>query len=554
MARPVQRGRKKQSKTDKSNNSSGESNQMVNTQIVKVVCAAPKKARKRKESSSPKRESKKAEAISKLKQALEMFNQMKERAMEAKVQIPASLGETPIEVNSVKTISDIEGLTQIILSRVREIEGLIQKSQSRPSFFGMPEQTGSFAQDFTVNRVVLPTATPSSMGVPAIMPSSTDPNIEKKLKDLERGLVPGNPEDVKRIQTIEEERLRKQKEIEIEYDTKRQALAAQLAAGKLDQAGFDRGMKEATKAYNDALRINDGTASDKISDFERSKVGKGTVQAWKDVLKTSNSIKVRLNSIKKRGNVTEREVQELEELQDYGRRLLKEFIAQHRNDAERHPDLFPGYNAVKEQFKGEIRQQIGTPITDNRSRQDKINHALRELEEVNEMSLELKSDVSNGMITSTTEIEGQLANIERQHAIVKALNSKHGIEPTDPALKEMEDTLRNRSAEIRSMSPTPTTPGTSPSPPPSPSKIPRPNTGLTDKQILRKYVNDEKPYRKWSNKLTVAMRNLHWQWYVYRTPQMKRSVSYDKAPKQELRTLIRALLNKEAIPDKWYAD
>lgn len=558
MARPVQRGRAKTSNVNKSNNSSGKSNQMVNTQIVRVICDS-KKTRKRKKASSPKRDSKKAEAISKLKQALEMFNQIKERAMQAKVQIPAALGETPVEVSSVKTISDIESLTQTILSRVREIEALIQKSQSKPSIFAMPEQTGGFASEFTVNRAVLPSATPTAMGIPTtIQPAAgTDPNIEKKLKDLESGLVPGNPEDVKQIQTIEEERLRKQREIEVEYNTKRQALAAQLAAGKLDQAGFDREMKEASKAYNDALRINEGTAADKISELEKSKVGEGTEQRWKDVLKTSNTLKIRLNSIQKMGNVTEMEVQELEELQDYGRTKLKAFIALHRDDAERHPDLFPEYGAVKQQFKTSVRQQIKIPITDNRTRQDKVKHALRELEEINEMYLELKNDVGRGYISSAAQINKKLADIERQHTRVRDLNAKRGIESIDPALKDMEDTLKNRQAVIRSMMPS--APGTiplPPSPPQSPSRIPRPSTGgvLTDKQMLRKFVNNEKGYRKWNENLTNAMRNQHWQWYVYRSPRMKRSVAYDKAPRNELRNLIGALLNKEDIPDKWYAD
>lgn len=548
MARPVQRGRKKPSKIDKSNNSSGESNQMVNTQIVKVVCAPPKKTRKRKESSSPKRESKKAEAISRLKQALEMFNEIKDKAMEAKVQIPASLGETPLEVNSVKTVSDIESLTQTILSRVREIEGLIQKSQSRPSFFGMPEQTGSFAREFAVNRVVLPTVTPSSTGVPVTPPQSTttDPNIEKKLKDLERGLVPGNPEDVKEVQTIEQERLRKQAEIETIYNTTRQALAAQLAQGKLDQAGFDRGMKEATKAYNESLRLNEATSRDRISEFEKSKVGEGTEQKWKDILKTSNTLKIRLNSIQKRGSVTEIETQELEELQDYGRGQLDAFIATHRNDVERHPDLFPSYNAVEQQFKGSVRDQIKIPITDNRTRQDKIDHALRELEEINEMYLQLKSDISSGLLSSTSSINKKLADIERQHNRVKALNKSRGIMANDPSLQDMEDTLRERFVTIRSMI------LPSPSGPVSPSRIPAPPGGEADKakQKLRKFVNGDKGFRNWTPKLTNAMRILGWSGYYYGTRQMADTIPITdgKVTRDDKVLLVSALLDGRDPP------
>jgi len=547
MARPVQRRTKKTSTiTDKSNKSSGESNQMINTQIVRVVCDSKKKPRKRK-TSSPKKDSKKTEAIARLKQALAMFNEMKQKALNDKVEIPASLGETPTEVNSVKTVSDIENLTQIILDRVRQIEVLIQKKQSRPSYFGMPEQTGGFAQEFTVNRLAIPSSNPTYLPSGGMMPSSGgDPNIENKLKDLEKGLIPGNAEDVNKIGAIEQERLRKVTEIQANYKTKQQALGIQLSQGKIDQASFDKQMRTATATYNEALRVNDLKTSEKISGLEKSKVGEGTEEKWKEILQRSNTLKIRIKSINQMGNVTEREIQELEQLLDSSQRLLASFVLAHRDDVERHPDLFPNYNAVTTQFKKSIRDTIRVPITDNRTQSDKIKHALRELEDINQMYLQLKEDVSLGGL-SNADINRRLSDIQTQHNQIKELNKSRGVEPNDPALKDIEDSFKQRVTLIESMM------VQSPS---APAQSPIGTPDEKAKKYLQNYIEGREKFRNWTSKMTDAMTQLNQRgWYYGNRSADTVPVSDPKVQRSDRVALLTALLAGTEPPrPPWYKE
>jgi hypothetical protein len=107
-----------------------------------------------------------------------------------------------------------------------------------------------------------------------------------------------------------------------------------------------------------------------------------------------------------------------------------------------------------------LNRQNNTPpvISEN------VKKAIRRLEEVNQMYLQLKEDVERGLGDNAVNIRAKITNIEGYHDEVKALNLKSGVQPTDPGLRSIEASLAIEKRELLARHPEP-----SPQPTPQPT-------------------------------------------------------------------------------------
>ena len=435
--RAIQRNnRKKVRTTDKSNNASEDSTQMINTQIVRIVMpeTKPKKKKRRAESRS---NNKKNESIERLKQALELFRRAKENAQQKNVTIPAALGEDPPGIESVKSVEDIDRLTQVIMNRARQIEQLIMQ---KPKFFDMPETSGSFPQAYASEfRSVFPGRQmmigPSGPSLP--FQPGRDPALEAKLADIEKGLNPVTKDSLE-VQNIQQQRQGNIQNILQAFNTKKQAIGMQLGAGKITQEQYDKQIQEATKQYNDELQKNNIQAEDKIKKLKERTIGADTLTDWAPIENLTNVLRRRIRGINSIGTVDEREIVELEELHTDLTRLFNDFSSKHRTDIEEHLDILTGYNSTKTMVDSSIRSLIRSPIKDTQTSDQKVKDALKRLEEVNQMYNQLREDVNRGIDNNPTAIRNRIANIEKYHDEVKAINLREGVPSTHSGLTAEE--------------------------------------------------------------------------------------------------------------------
>ena len=433
--RAIQRERKRTNKNT-TNKASEEANQMVNTQIVKVIVQQPKKKVTNRKPRTEKRDSKKKLAIEKLKQVLELFRQVKERALQAKVTIPASIGEMPPQVENVKKVEDIESLTNVLMTRTREIEALIQKKEQAPKYFGMPEFSSKDAFSFaSAFKSIFPR---KQTRIPPIVTPYPVNTLESKLSAIEKDVVPSTKDSLE-IQSIQQQRQSNIQNILQAFNTKKQAIGMQLAAGKITQEQYDKQIQEATKEYNDELQKNNIQTEDKINKLKESSIGADTLTDWSPIENLTNVLRRRIRGINSIGNVDEHEIVDLEEFHTDLTRLFNEFSSKHRTDIEEHLDLLPGYNSTKTMIASSIRSLIRAPIKDTQTSDQKVKDALKRLEEVNQMYNQLREDVNRGIDNNPTAIRNRIANIEKYHDQVKAINLKEGVPPTHNGLAAEEE-------------------------------------------------------------------------------------------------------------------
>jgi len=432
--RAIQRERKRTTKST-TNKASEEATQMVNTQIVKVIVQQPKKKVTNRKPRTEKRDNKKKLAIEKLKQVLEMFRQVKERAQQAKITIPASIGEMPTQVENVKKVEDIENLTNILMTRIREIESLIQKKEQVPKYFGMPQFSGtdafSYAKAF---RSIFPR---KQTAIPPIITTAPVSNLDSKLSAIEKGVI-SDTKDSLEVQSIQQQRQGNIQNILQAFNTKKQAIGMQLGAGKITKEQYDKQIQEATKQYNDELQKNNIQTEEKINKLKEKSIGADTLTDWAPIENLTNVLRRRIRGINSLGNVDEREIVELEEFHTDLTRLFNDFSSKHRTDIEEHLDLLPGYNSTKTMVASSIRNLIRSPIKNTATPDQQVKSALKRLEEVNQMYNQLREDVNRGIDDNPTAIRNRIANIEKYHDQVKAINLKEGVPPTHSGLAAEE--------------------------------------------------------------------------------------------------------------------
>ncbi len=116
-------------KTEIIKNEKGSGNQNINQISVRIVDPTKSNKQKKKEESAERRKKKKLEAIEKLKEELSTFRQLKEEARIKNLSLPASLGETPTNINNVSSVKAVNLLIQEIEQRNLQIEQLLQSKQ-----------------------------------------------------------------------------------------------------------------------------------------------------------------------------------------------------------------------------------------------------------------------------------------------------------------------------------------------------------------------------------------------------------------------------------------
>jgi len=116
-------------KTEIIKNEKGSGNQNINQISVRIVDPTKSNKQKKKEELAERRKKKKLEAIEKLKEELSTFRQLKEEARIKNLSLPASLGETPTNINNVSSVKAVNLLIQEIEQRNLQIEQLLQSKQ-----------------------------------------------------------------------------------------------------------------------------------------------------------------------------------------------------------------------------------------------------------------------------------------------------------------------------------------------------------------------------------------------------------------------------------------
>ena len=199
MARPIQRGKKKpkpKQTTDKTITNLG-TNQNVQQITIKLEHPTPPKPKRR--PPAKKKDSKKEEAVSELKEELEDYNKYQTEAGELEIVLPAELGVSPSDASALKSSDDIFSFIQIIREKKAKIIEMISEKRTPPQQLEpVPSQNRFFTP--------LPQLARASLPAPSIMPSVpdieqgrqiqrglSDAEIERQLERLERqGAVSGS--------------------------------------------------------------------------------------------------------------------------------------------------------------------------------------------------------------------------------------------------------------------------------------------------------------------------------------------------------------------------
>jgi hypothetical protein len=154
---------KSKTKVDKSikqsTKDSGNSNQNINTQTIKIVLPPTPIKKKKKKSSNA---GKKKAAIEQLKSDLEKFTQLKNLAKEKGIKLPAELGESPTNMENINSIAEIVALSTDIETRNETITRLLQTPQ-KPNIVS-PLYGGTFAPRIIPSPpqpVIIPTPQPA---------------------------------------------------------------------------------------------------------------------------------------------------------------------------------------------------------------------------------------------------------------------------------------------------------------------------------------------------------------------------------------------------------
>ena len=129
----VERERTKKPKTTRKTeiikNEKGSGNQNINQISVRIVDPTKSNKQKKKEEAAERRKKKKLEAIEKLKEELSTFRQLKEEARIKNILLPASLGQTPSNINDVSSVKAVNLLIEEIEQRNLQIQQLLQSKQ-----------------------------------------------------------------------------------------------------------------------------------------------------------------------------------------------------------------------------------------------------------------------------------------------------------------------------------------------------------------------------------------------------------------------------------------
>jgi hypothetical protein len=168
-------------------------------------------------------------ALEELKNVLTEFDSIVNEAKEKNIEIPKELGELPVNVNEINTISEIETLTADLRERISKINALLStttRKQRAISMFDMPQRAGIFPQQPQVFPNFTPTFIPRPPGIPTGTTPTTTTTTTGTSTGTSTGATKGLDDIAKEIESKltpeqREEAIRKRKEIELREKAKR---------------------------------------------------------------------------------------------------------------------------------------------------------------------------------------------------------------------------------------------------------------------------------------------------------------------------------------------
>jgi hypothetical protein len=125
----------------------------TNTNIQQIIFPAGYELRKVKKPKKKGTGNRKKKALEQLKTILSQYDAILNEAEERKIKIPSELGELPVNVNDINTISEIESLSAELRERIAEIEKILStetRQQRAISLFEMPQRAGVVPQPIPV--------------------------------------------------------------------------------------------------------------------------------------------------------------------------------------------------------------------------------------------------------------------------------------------------------------------------------------------------------------------------------------------------------------------
>lgn len=167
----------------------------TNTNIQQIIFPAGYELRKIKKKKKKGSGNRRKKALAELKNILSQYDAILNEAEEKKIKIPSELGELPVNVNDINTISEIESLTAELRERIGEIEKILStetRQQRAISLFEMPQRAGVVPQPIPVMPQTFippnpPPRTPAERGDPPDKKTTTTTGDKSTTEaDLER--------------------------------------------------------------------------------------------------------------------------------------------------------------------------------------------------------------------------------------------------------------------------------------------------------------------------------------------------------------------------------
>ena len=141
--------------------------QNANNQIVQVIFPSDvelRKVKKKKRKTTPKKDNKKDELLTELKQRLEQYDKLQQEAQQANIKIPPELGVSVINQSDLKTNDDIQNYINDIIKKISLLQQLIEKTKIPAPATGLFDRMGS-------GLIGLPTLPPLQPSIPSMQPA-----------------------------------------------------------------------------------------------------------------------------------------------------------------------------------------------------------------------------------------------------------------------------------------------------------------------------------------------------------------------------------------------
>jgi hypothetical protein len=301
-----------------------------------------------------KTDNKKRKLIQAIREALLKFQQVKQLAQEKKIELPASIGDTPLEASKVDTTEELEQLLQSIIQKTSQATQIIEaggmhKRQVQPNPFltGIgystdvrlpiqPYQTYPSAQQPTIQ----PSAPIVPQQTPTILPSSSGGGTVVRPA---AGTVSKTAENIKRAKFL----LNRLEALKTELGKK---LKDDLAAGVISKATYDKALDALAK------KVAEGKEAGKKG--EASIVGEETMKEWEGIKQKGRDYEARLKAESLSPQILRSKLGDLKQLQRDNKEALDRFGKTYSDTLVQHPEVFPEITTIHTLFTDNVETQL----------------------------------------------------------------------------------------------------------------------------------------------------------------------------------------------------